>query len=657
MQVLPIILREVEVTGIVDITPNMRRLTVAGAQLEASEVDGVPRPAFRSEGFDDHVKLVIPPPDGSTVDIGEQGEFRFNWNREALALTRDYTVRSVDPEAGSFSFDVVRHDSGLASDWAFSVSVGDRLSFAGPKTCAGINPDVDFHLLIADETALPAVGRWLEEAPAGTRAHIIIEVPTAEDIQDIPTEADVEIDWLIRGTTPPGESTLMYDTVRNVTLPEGRTFAWCAGEALTIAPIRRYLRRDLGLPKEDVEVVGYWRKTPAARPVVDQRSAADHRTVTDSHTPAEADAHTAGASRTVDAPNVATVGTATATADSPGSTGGTSSTGGASSTDDSAASASPESSLDVLGQVHEMTEILPPIITRAAVTFGINDLIAGGITTAEAIAAEAGVDTDGIRVVLTAMCSLGLLERDGDHYSNTPTGAVLTSEGSADGLDLEDPALLDLFSIVDLIDVLRGGFAARTSRASATQALTWHNQRAADSNLDAAHRSRTLDHLQYVLDIILDLEPITTASSVALAGDADAEVAAALTRKAPESGRAIHTPAAAALTGEQAWPRVDATLLLAGLTGRSRVEARGLLARVIENSDSLVIVEPFTDGAEADDHQAEELVSTFAATGHASWTSHEVRDLLVDLGVASVDVVDIGWGFGRFRRAVIADRR
>ncbi|WP_166968783.1 siderophore-interacting protein [Brevibacterium atlanticum] len=629
MQVLPIILREVEVTGIVDITPNMRRLTVAGAQLEASEVDGVPRPAFRSEGFDDHVKLVVPPPDGSAVDIGEQGEFRFNWNREALALTRDYTVRSVDPEAGSFSFDVVRHDSGLASDWAFTVSVGDRLSFAGPKTCAGINLDVDFHLLIADETALPAVGRWLEEAPAGTRAHIIVEVPTAEDIQDIPTEADVEIDWLIRGATPPGESTLMYDTVRNVSLPDGRTFAWCAGEALTIAPIRRYLRRDLGLPKEDVEVVGYWRKTPAERrPAADQSSAVDRSTVTDSRTGAEAAAPTSGESPTVGIP-----------------------------TDDPAASASTESSLDVLHQVHEMTEILPPIITRAAVTFGINDLIAGDITTAEAIAAESGIDTDGIRVLLTAMCSLGLLERDGDHYRNTPTGAVLTSEGSADGLDLEDPALLDLFSIVDLIDVLRGGFAARTSRASATQARTWHDQRAADENLDAAHRSRTLDHLQYVLDIILDLEPIATASSVALAGDAGAEVAAALTRRAPEAGRGIHMPAAAALTGEQAWPSVDATLLLAGLTGRSRVEARGLLARVIENSGSLVVVEPFTDEAEADDHQAEELVSAFAATGHASWTSDEVRDLLVELGAATVDVVDIGWGFGRFRRAVIADRR
>ncbi|MGC2939080.1 MULTISPECIES: siderophore-interacting protein [unclassified Brevibacterium] len=656
LQVLPIILREVEVTGIADITPNMRRLTVAGDQLAEADVDGMARPAFRSEGFDDHVKLVIPPPDGTDFDIGEQEEFRFKWNREALNRARDYTVRSVDPENNSFTFDVVRHDSGLASDWAFGAAIGQRISFAGPKTCAGLADGIDFNLLVADETALPAVGRWLEEAPAGTRGHIIVEVPTADDIQDIPTEADVEIDWLIRGSTAPGESTLLYEAVKNLDLPAGRTFAWCAGETLTIAPIRRYLRRDVGLPKEDVEVVGYWRKLPAERRAeVGSHTVTDQSPVADRSTIAEAAAPTSGASPAAGAP---TSGTVTAIVSSPGSMAGTSSTDGTGSTDGAAASASPESSLDVLEQVHEMTEILPPIITRAAVTFGLNDLIAGGITTAEAIAAETGIDTDGIRVVLTAMCSLGLLEREGEGYRNTPTGAVLTSEGSADGLDLGDSALLDLFSIVDLIDVLRGGFAARTSRASATQALTWHDQRAADENLDAAHRSRTLDHLRYVLDIILDLEPIATASSVALTGDAGAEVAAALTRKAPESGRTIHTPAAAAaLTGEQAWPKVEATLVLAGLTGRSRVEARGLLARVIENSDSLVVVEPFTDEAEVDDHQAEELVATFTTTGHASWTSREVRELLVELGIASVDVVDIGWGFGRFHRAVIAGRR
>ncbi|WP_152346101.1 siderophore-interacting protein [Brevibacterium sp. CFH 10365] len=629
LQVLPIILREVEVTGIVDITPNMRRLTVAGDQLAAGGVGEAARPAFRSEGFDDHVKLVIPPPDGSSLDIGEQEEFRFNWNREALNRARDYTVRSVDHETNSFSIDIVRHDSGLASDWAFGVAVGDRISFAGPKTCAGLADDIDFHLLVADETALPAVGRWLEEAPAGTRGHIIIEVPTSDDIQDIPTEADVEIDWLIRGSTAPGESRLMFDAVKNLDLPEGRTFAWCAGETLTIAPIRRYLRREIGLPKEDVEVVGYWRKMPTR--------------------PAEAGAAVdSEAGSTLEGSAAVSASAGSGAAGSPDSA-GPAATG-------SEGRAAPDSTLEVLHQVHEMTELLPAIITRTAVTLGINDLIAGGVATAEAIAAELGIAADRVRPVLTAMCSLGLLAREGEAYRNTPTGAVLTGEGASDGLDLSDPAMLDLFSLVDLVDVLRGGFASRTSRASATEAPTWHDQRAADPGLDAAHRRRSLDHLQYVLDLILDLEPVAAAGSLAVVGDVDAEAADALTRKAPHSGQTIHTPGAESLSGRRSWPDVDCTLVIAGLTGRSRAEVTALLDRMLAASRTLIIVEPFTDEAEADDHQAEELITTLATTGNPSLTSDGLIKDLHALGAAHVEVKDIGWGFGRFRSAVIATR-
>src|SRR5699024_8560994 len=538
----------------------MRRLTLAGDQLNAGEVDGMPRPAFRSEGFDDHVKLVIPPPDGTALDIGEQQEFRFQWNREALNRARDYTVRSVDAESRSFTVDVVRHETGLASDWAFGVAIGDRISFAGPKTCAGLAEGIDFHLLVADETALPAVGRWLEEAPAGTRGHIIVEVPTADDIQDIPTEADVEIDWLVRGSIAPGESRLMYEAVKSLSLPAGRTFAWCAGETLTIAPIRRYLRRDLGLPKEDVEVVGYWRKMPTT-PAETRASEGS----ADAGAPGEASvspsSDTAGPASEDSAAGPASAGSSAAgsASDDPVAPDATAAAAdaGVPAAGASESRPEPEGARDVLHQVHEMTELLPPIITRTAVTLGINDLVAGGVSTAEAIAAELGIATDRAHAVLTAMCALGLLTREEQDYRNTPAGAVLTADGAADGLDLSSPALLDLFSLVDLIDVLKGGFTARTSRASAAEADTWHAQRAADAALDTAHRGRSLDHLQYVLDPILDLEPVTAAASLALAGDVDAEAAAALTRRAPESGRTIHTPAAQALAGGEDWPSVD----------------------------------------------------------------------------------------------------
>src|SRR5699024_2112695 len=129
---------------------------------------------------------------------------------------------------------------------------------------------------------------------------------------------------------------------------------------------------------------------------------------------------------------------------------------------------------------------------------------------------------------------------------------------------------------------------------------------------------------------------------------------AALTRRAPDSGRTIHTPAAQALAGGEDWPSVDCTLVIAGLTGRSRDAVGSLLDRMLAASRTLLIVEPFTDDAEADDHQAEELITTLATTGNPTHTSGELRVTLCGRGAAGGVVRDIVWGFRRFRSAVIA---
>src|SRR5699024_12633631 len=96
--------------------------------------------------------------------------------------------------------------------------------------------------------------------------------------------------------------------------------------------------------------------------------------------------------------------------------------------------------LDVLHQDHEMTELLHPIITRTAVTLGINVLVAGGVSTAEAIAAELGIAADRAQAVLTAMCSLRLLTREEQDSRTPPTGPEPTGEGAADGPRLDSPA-------------------------------------------------------------------------------------------------------------------------------------------------------------------------------------------------------------------------
>ena len=56
----PLTLREVTVIRVADVTPGMRRITLAGEQLRAfTSANGFPQPAFESPGFDDDIRLAF----------------------------------------------------------------------------------------------------------------------------------------------------------------------------------------------------------------------------------------------------------------------------------------------------------------------------------------------------------------------------------------------------------------------------------------------------------------------------------------------------------------------------------------------------------------------------------------------------------------------
>ncbi|MGY1433764.1 siderophore-interacting protein [Streptomyces reniochalinae] len=586
LRIFPIVMRRVRVAGIDDLTPNMRRLTLTGDELaEGVMGDGYRRPAFRSDGFDDHVKLVVPPAEGELPRVGTQEETRFAWNPEVLGNTRDYTVRSWDPEKNTFAIDVARHDAGLAASWAFNAQVGDAIQFAGPKSCALVNTDADWHLLAGDETALPAIARWLEEAPETARGHVVIEIPTAEDRQRLHTRAGVTIEWLVRAEAPAGATTQLFDAVRRIEVPEGRVYAWTAGEAMAIAPIRRYLRGELGLPKEDVEVVGYWRRPKAVTAA--KETARDNA---ESLVPAPAEEST----ETSDLPT----------------------------------------------RIHEMTELAPPVLTRAAVTLGINPAVSSGVTTVEGLAAETGVPAGRLAPLLDGMTALGLLERERDHFGNTPLGAVLCDDSVQDELCLDNPANRETLALVDLVDVLRAdGHAERLGE------LCWRERRVADPDLDAAHQDRAAEQLAYVLDLLPDVPAVRDATTLAVSGDAAPHVAGRIAR-----GRTVHLPG----TDVAAWPDHDCAILVAALEGRTDEECRTLLRTALAAGRALVLFERTSDKAAVDDHAAEHALTSLAVTGAPLRSSGQVAALLRAAGAATVERTVLGWGFGPFGTVTVA---
>lgn len=262
LTVFPITTRTLEVLRVADVTPGMRRVTLGGAELAAHVAqNGHPVAAFRSDGFDDEFKIILQHPDAPRAVGPTQADGVLNWPRgDAHLLFRTYTVRRWDPEAGEVDIDFVDHGVGPATSWARRVRPGERVQIAGPKSSAPHPVGADWTLIAGDETALPAIGRWLEEWPEGARAQVFIEVGLPEHRQDLPEPDGVEITWLSRDGAEPGTTTLLLDAIRAADWWDGTAFAWVAGETLTLTPIRRWLRTEKGLPKSQVDVAGYWRR-------------------------------------------------------------------------------------------------------------------------------------------------------------------------------------------------------------------------------------------------------------------------------------------------------------------------------------------------------------------------------------------------------------
>jgi NADPH-dependent ferric siderophore reductase len=122
-------------------------------------------------------------------------------------------------------------------------------------------------LLAGDETALPAITRILGEAGPGTRGMALVEIADATEEQPLPAPEGVEVRWLHRDGTPPGESALLADAVAALDRPAAEdVFAWVAAESAAVRTVRADLRGRWGLGRAQHHAIGYWRRGRAMSP-------------------------------------------------------------------------------------------------------------------------------------------------------------------------------------------------------------------------------------------------------------------------------------------------------------------------------------------------------------------------------------------------------
>ncbi|GAA2609210.1 siderophore-interacting protein [Paractinoplanes durhamensis] len=222
--------RVLRVTRVEELSPTMRRIWLGGDDLEADF-------PFSPLGATDHIKLVPPDPATGRAELPPPGGPRPDM--------RDYTVRRFDPVAKELALDFVLHSHGPAGRWAIDAVPGAEIGVLGPRGTQ-IYPDFcSDYLLVADETGLPALERFLEELPAGVPIRVIALGASPRGLP-----GDAEVTWLPDATT-------LVTTVAG--LPFGpESFAWGAGETGEMRELRTHLRSRLDA--ERVSVRGYWKQ-------------------------------------------------------------------------------------------------------------------------------------------------------------------------------------------------------------------------------------------------------------------------------------------------------------------------------------------------------------------------------------------------------------
>ncbi|MFI8103688.1 siderophore-interacting protein [Streptomyces sp. NPDC086023] len=171
---------------------------------------------------------------------------------------RAYTLVDPDTAAGTFSLEFALHD-GVASDWARAAEPGDTIEATVQGTgFTTPSPAPPRLLVIGDPASLPAINSLLD-AHADVPATIWFETQHGSD-EELPVRADAGRHELRR---VPRDGSALVDRVR-AELPElvgdpEQAYVWLACDAATTRTLTGFVRKELGLPKQRVNALGYWR--------------------------------------------------------------------------------------------------------------------------------------------------------------------------------------------------------------------------------------------------------------------------------------------------------------------------------------------------------------------------------------------------------------
>lgn len=245
----PIVVRTITVKAKEQLAQNYVRFYFTSPELAG----------FVSSSFDDHIKLFFPL-SGKAVQKPQMTEQGLKFPDPAnKPVARDYTPRAFDAERLVLEVDFVLHEDGPAGSWALQAEVGDQLVMAGPRGSMVIPEEYDWHLLIGDETALPAMTRRIAELPASKTVMAVLETDDPQLQHLLPVHDGLRAYYVQRQANQPLQ---LAQKVQQLVLPEGIGFAWAAAESAVAKAVRAELVAK-GLENTQIRASSYWRQGDA----------------------------------------------------------------------------------------------------------------------------------------------------------------------------------------------------------------------------------------------------------------------------------------------------------------------------------------------------------------------------------------------------------
>src|SRR6188508_1972340 len=180
------------------LTPGLVRIVLGGTGLSGLVVP---------DDTDTYVNVAIPPAGAPYGPVFDPKAVRDEHPQDLWPVRRRYTVRSWDEWSGLLT-----------------------LVFEGPGGGYRPDPEADWHLMVGDESALPAIAASLEAVPAGRPVVVRLVCDGPEHQLPLTSPGDLDLRWLHR-TGAADDVDALADEVSDLEFPPGRVHAFVHGEA------------------------------------------------------------------------------------------------------------------------------------------------------------------------------------------------------------------------------------------------------------------------------------------------------------------------------------------------------------------------------------------------------------------------------------------